>query len=88
MLVRGNTGLVGGSVPVHDEIVVSTQLMNKVTSFGLESGTLVCGAGCILENLETYAQERGFTMPLDLAAKVGDCDNPYSKRPQITDTVT
>lgn len=26
----GNTGLVGGSVPVFDEVIVSTQLMNKV----------------------------------------------------------
>jgi FAD/FMN-containing dehydrogenase len=24
----GNTGLVGGSIPIHDEIVVSTSLMN------------------------------------------------------------
>ena len=26
----GNTGLVGGSVPVFDEVVVSTALMNNV----------------------------------------------------------
>ena len=26
----GNTGLVGGSVPVFDEVVVSTALMNQV----------------------------------------------------------
>ena len=26
----GNTGLVGGSVPVFDEVIVSTQLMNQV----------------------------------------------------------
>ena len=29
----GNTGLVGGSVPVFDEVVLSTQLMNKVNTF-------------------------------------------------------
>lgn len=28
----GNTGLVGGSVPVFDEIIVNTSLMNKVIS--------------------------------------------------------
>jgi D-lactate dehydrogenase (cytochrome) len=27
----GNTGLVGGSVPVFDEIVISTSLMNEIT---------------------------------------------------------
>ena len=26
----GNTGLVGGSVPVFDEVILSTQLMNKI----------------------------------------------------------
>ena len=34
----GNTGLVGGSVPVFDEIVLSTQLMNKVISVNKLSG--------------------------------------------------
>jgi FAD/FMN-containing dehydrogenase len=29
----GNTGLVGGSVPVFDEVVVSLGAMNKVISF-------------------------------------------------------
>lgn len=29
----GNTGLVGGSVPVHDEVVVSTAAMNSVLAF-------------------------------------------------------
>jgi len=26
----GNTGLVGGSVPLHDEVVVSTKKMNAI----------------------------------------------------------
>ena len=26
----GNTGLVGGSVPLHDEVVLSTKKMNKI----------------------------------------------------------
>lgn len=26
----GNTGLVGGSVPLHDEVVISTKKMNKI----------------------------------------------------------
>lgn len=29
----GNTGLVGGSVPVAEEVVLSTAAMNKVVSF-------------------------------------------------------
>lgn len=34
----GNTGLVGGSVPVFDEIVLSTALMNEIVSIDDTSG--------------------------------------------------
>ncbi|XP_046282731.1 D-2-hydroxyglutarate dehydrogenase, mitochondrial isoform X1 [Marmota monax] len=68
----GNTGLVGGSVPVFDEIILSTALMNQVTSFNSVSGILTCQAGCVLEGLSRYVQERDFVMPLDLGAK-GSC---------------
>jgi len=47
----GNTGLVGGSVPLHDEVVISTKKMNKVLRFDDAQGTLYCEAGCILETL-------------------------------------
>eukprot|EP00644_Phytophthora_capsici_P005305 jgi/Phyca11/531619/estExt2_fgenesh1_pg.C_PHYCAscaffold_10270 len=68
----GNTGLVGGSVPVYDEIVLSTSSMNNVVSFDEVSGILVCEAGCILENLDNYVAKHGYMMPLDLGAK-GTC---------------
>ncbi|KAM4895095.1 D-2-hydroxyglutarate dehydrogenase, mitochondrial [Sylvia borin] len=68
----GNTGLVGGSVPVFDEIILSTALMNQVISFDKVSGILVCQAGCVLERLSDYVEEQGFIMPLDLGAK-GSC---------------
>lgn len=35
----GNTGLVGGSVPVFDEIVLSLELMNKIEDINEFSGT-------------------------------------------------
>ncbi|XP_028994188.1 D-2-hydroxyglutarate dehydrogenase, mitochondrial isoform X2 [Betta splendens] len=68
----GNTGLVGGSVPVYDEIIVSTALMNNILSFDSVSGILTCQAGCVLENLTLYLEERDYIMPLDLGAK-GSC---------------
>ncbi|XP_040306305.1 D-2-hydroxyglutarate dehydrogenase, mitochondrial [Herpailurus yagouaroundi] len=68
----GNTGMVGGSVPVFDEVILSTALMNQVISFHDMSGTLVCQAGCVLEDLSRHVEERGFIMPLDLGAK-GSC---------------
>lgn len=68
----GNTGMVGGSVPVFDEVILSTRLMNQVLGFQDVSGVLVCQAGCVLEQLSRFVEERGFVMPLDLGAK-GSC---------------
>ncbi|KAF9911679.1 hypothetical protein EC991_002797 [Linnemannia zychae] len=68
----GNTGLVGGGVPVFDEIIISMSNMNTIRSFDNVSGALVCDAGCILEVLDKYLEERGYLMPLDLGAK-GSC---------------
>ncbi|KAL6105466.1 d2hgdh [Pungitius sinensis] len=68
----GNTGLVGGGVPVYDEVILSTALMNKILTFDSISGILTCQAGCVLENLSIYLEERDYIMPLDLGAK-GSC---------------
>ncbi|GIC90157.1 FAD-binding oxidoreductase [Aspergillus udagawae] len=68
----GNTGLVGGSVPVFDEIVINTSRMNKIRSFDEASGVLVVDAGVILEVADQYLAERDHLFPLDLGAK-GSC---------------
>ncbi|KAJ5182452.1 D-lactate dehydrogenase [Penicillium capsulatum] len=68
----GNTGLVGGSVPVFDEIVINTSRMNKIHSFDEASGVLVADAGVILEVADQYLAERNHLFPLDLGAK-GSC---------------
>lgn len=68
----GNTGLVGGSVPVFDEVIVNVSSMKNIISFDKVSGILVCEAGCILENLISFLDNQGFIMPLDLGAK-GSC---------------
>ncbi|KAM5465987.1 D-lactate ferricytochrome c oxidoreductase [Microsporum audouinii] len=68
----GNTGLVGGSVPVFDEIVVNLSRMNKIRSFDENSGVLAVDAGVILEVADTYLAERKHIFPLDLGAK-GSC---------------
>lgn len=68
----GNSGLVGGSVPVYDEIVISTSRMNRIRSFDPVSGTLVVDAGCILEATERFLHDKGHIFPLDLGAK-GSC---------------
>ncbi|PYH92790.1 actin interacting protein 2 [Aspergillus ellipticus CBS 707.79] len=68
----GNTGLVGGSVPVFDEIVINTGRMNQIRSFDEASGVLVVDAGVILEVADQYLAERKHLFPLDLGAK-GSC---------------
>jgi D-2-hydroxyglutarate dehydrogenase len=68
----GNTGLVGGSVPVFDEVIISTAAMNKIIDFDPISGVVTCQAGCILESVENYLAPLGYTVPIDLGAK-GSC---------------
>ena len=68
----GNTGLVGGSIPVFDEIVINTGRMNKIRSFDETSGVLVADAGVILEVADQHLAERDHLFPLDLGAK-GSC---------------
>ncbi|KAJ4422464.1 D-lactate ferricytochrome c oxidoreductase [Gnomoniopsis sp. IMI 355080] len=68
----GNTGLVGGSVPVFDEIVINMSRMSKVRSFDDVSGVLTADAGAVLEIVDNYLAEKGYIFPLDLAAK-GSC---------------
>lgn len=66
----GNTGLVGGSVPINNEIILSMKKMNKIISYN--NNVLHCEAGCILNDLDVYLKQYNKIMPLDLAAK-GSC---------------
>ncbi|XP_050448521.1 D-2-hydroxyglutarate dehydrogenase, mitochondrial [Cataglyphis hispanica] len=68
----GNTGLVGGSNPVFDEIVVSMKLMNHILDTNELTGVLTCEAGCVLQDLENHLAKVRMIMPLDLGAK-GSC---------------
>jgi FAD/FMN-containing dehydrogenase len=68
----GNSGLVGGSVPVFDEIVISTSRMDRIRSFDDVTGILVVDGGCILEVVDNFLAEHNHIFPLDLGAK-GSC---------------
>ncbi|KAK1223819.1 D-lactate ferricytochrome c oxidoreductase [Marasmius sp. AFHP31] len=68
----GNTGLVGGSIPLNDEVVISLANMSQVRSFDPVSGILVADAGCILQSLTDYVAPHNHIMPIDLGAK-GSC---------------
>ncbi|KAF2858577.1 hypothetical protein K470DRAFT_220950 [Piedraia hortae CBS 480.64] len=68
----GNTGLVGGSVPVYDEIVINLARMNKIRSFDDVSGVLVADAGVVLQQADEHVASHKHIFPLDLGAK-GSC---------------
>ncbi|XP_031621872.1 D-2-hydroxyglutarate dehydrogenase, mitochondrial-like [Contarinia nasturtii] len=68
----GNTGLVAGTTPIFDEIIISMQLMNNIERVDEASGVLVCQPGCVLEKLEEHVSQHNLVMPIDLGAK-GTC---------------
>ena len=68
----GNTGLVGGGVPLFDEIILSTRRMNKILDLDKTAGVLTCQSGLVLEEAQAAVAKEGFTVPLDLGAK-GSC---------------
>ncbi|EGR29836.1 hypothetical protein IMG5_147650 [Ichthyophthirius multifiliis] len=68
----GNTGLVGGSVSVHDEICISLSKMNQIINFDEQNSTLSVESGCILEQLNNFLKPHNYEISIDLAAK-GSC---------------
>lgn len=79
----GNTGLVGGGVPVSDEVVLSLEKMDRIHGFegGSSSGgssgrtgggILRADAGCVLHALQDFAANAVALVPVDLGAK-GTC---------------
>lgn len=69
----GNTGLVGGSVPIYDEIILSMERLNKIISFDETTNVVEAEAGVILEQMNNYLEENfNRVFPLDLGAK-GSC---------------
>lgn len=68
----GNTGLVGGSIPVFDELIISTRKLNHILDFNEETGVLRCESGCVLELAQEFVSAKGHVFPLDLGSK-GSC---------------
>ena len=68
----GNTGLVLGSQPIFDEIVINMSLMNRVLGFDHTYGIVKAEAGCVLEELQNYCASQNHECPIDLGAK-GSC---------------
>ena len=65
-------GLCGAATPCNTEIILSMEYMDRIYSIDEYSGILSCDAGCILQNLHSFAEENGFLFPLDIGSK-GSC---------------
>ena len=65
----GNTGLVGGSVPLSGELVVSTERLAGVEDVTAHAGFLTAGAGTTLGDLQRAAREHGWRYGVDIAAR-------------------
>jgi FAD/FMN-containing dehydrogenase len=68
----GNTGLVGGQIPLNGEILMSLARMNRIRSLDVEGMTAVAEAGVVLAELQRAADDAGRMFPLSLAAE-GSC---------------
>ena len=65
----GNTGLVGGSVPLHGEVVVSLRRLDAVEDVDAATGQLTAGAGVTLEAVHAAAAAAGWAYGVDFGAR-------------------
>ncbi len=67
----GNTGLVGGSVPVPDSgaVVLSLTRLNSMSPVDPVTGQVTVGAGVTLAVLQVHVQAAGWAFGVDLAAR-------------------
>ncbi|MCU1426331.1 MAG: FAD-binding oxidoreductase [Actinomycetia bacterium] len=65
----GNTGLVGGSVPLHHEIVVSLLRLRELSPVDARSGQVTAQAGVTIGALQTHARASGWDYAVDLGAR-------------------
>jgi D-lactate dehydrogenase (cytochrome) len=68
----GNTGLVGGQTPHNGEVVISLRRLDKIRDVDVESNTMTCEAGVILQVAQQRATEADRLFPLSLGAE-GSC---------------
>ena len=65
----GNTGLVGGSVPLAGELVVSLRRLDAITDVDPVAGQLTAGAGATVAAVHAAAAAAGWSYAIDLSAR-------------------
>jgi FAD/FMN-containing dehydrogenase len=67
----GNTGLVGGGVPLAGEVVVSLRRLSSITDVDDQGGQLTAGAGTTIGEIQSHAATVGWEYGVDLASRDG-----------------
>jgi len=65
----GNTGLVGGGVPLHGEVVLSLGRLQALDPVDPVAGQITAGAGVLLAALQDAARSAGWAYPVDLGSR-------------------
>jgi FAD/FMN-containing dehydrogenase len=65
----GNTGLVGGSVPVDDAVLLSTSRLREIGEVDPLAAQVTVGAGVSLAVLQQHVRSAGFDVGVDFAAR-------------------
>jgi FAD/FMN-containing dehydrogenase len=65
----GNTGLVGGGVPLAGEVVLSSSRLVGITDVDATSGQLTARAGATIEAVQRAAIDAGWAYGIDLASR-------------------
>jgi FAD/FMN-containing dehydrogenase len=68
----GNTGLVGGQIPLHGEVLLSTKRLNRIRGLDESGMTLIAEAGVTLSQVQQAADDKHLLFPLSLASE-GSC---------------
>lgn len=70
--IGGNTGLCGGAVAKADQIILSTERLNKIQPVDTANYAITVGAGTLLANVQRAAEQQQRLFPLSLGAE-GSC---------------
>jgi FAD/FMN-containing dehydrogenase len=65
----GNTGLVGGAVPLAGEAVVDLRGLDQLGAVDVEASQVTAGAGVVLGRLQSHVRPHGLALGVDLAAR-------------------
>jgi FAD/FMN-containing dehydrogenase len=70
----GNTGMSGGASPSPDgnSVVISLRRLDRIRAINLADNVIIVDAGCILQNVQSAAEQANRLFPLSLGAE-GSC---------------